>query len=262
MPAALSLAGGRVGREYGSMCDIFEGNTSTPVNLTPPSPLSPDEIQKREEAARRSDRMTAEHELQRYINQGTIDMDSDEGQDLDLVFHWERRVTRHKALHRRYFWAQSQVTGGPTACDGPISGMMHQNTIYGIFAGSSAAVCPPVTRHRALRRPAAMDRRCHSPEPPPLTSDQYTQASSVPCEQVFSSSKETITQRRTKMSPDLLSELQLLKFSYKQNRLSFTSSLVADEKDYAIEGKVTDTAVRELLKAGKYEEREDLLRNE
>ena len=44
------------------------------------------------------------------------------------------------------------------------------------------------------------------------------QASSVPCERVFSSSKETITARRNSLSPQLVEALQLLKFSTKQGR--------------------------------------------
>ncbi|OJT05329.1 hypothetical protein TRAPUB_3770 [Trametes pubescens] len=87
------------------------------------------------------------------------------------------------------------------------------------------------------------------------------QASAVPCEEVFSSSKETITERRTNMSPELLSELQILKYAYKQDRLSFTSRLVAEERDYTLEGHITDNAVQELLAAGRFCELEDLLSN-
>ena len=39
------------------------------------------------------------------------------------------------------------------------------------------------------------------------------QASSVPCERVFSSSKETTTARRSRMSGTLMEQLQMLKFS-------------------------------------------------
>jgi hypothetical protein len=49
------------------------------------------------------------------------------------------------------------------------------------------------------------------------------QASLVPCERVFSSSKETITARRNSLSPQLVEALQLLKFSTKQGRgMNFT----------------------------------------
>ncbi|CDO72217.1 hypothetical protein BN946_scf184970.g69 [Trametes cinnabarina] len=87
------------------------------------------------------------------------------------------------------------------------------------------------------------------------------QASAVPCEEVFSSSKETITERRTKMAPDLLSELQMLKHAYRQDRLSFTGHIVANERDYCLEGGVTEVAARELLSAGKFSELADLLAN-
>jgi hypothetical protein len=53
------------------------------------------------------------------------------------------------------------------------------------------------------------------------------QASSVPSERVFSSSKETCTARRASLSPPVLEALQVLKFSYKQDRLNFTEDLIA-----------------------------------
>jgi hAT family C-terminal dimerisation region len=57
------------------------------------------------------------------------------------------------------------------------------------------------------------------------------QASSVPCERVFSSSKETITARRNSLAPDLVEALQLLKFSTKQERgISFTEGLGKQEE--------------------------------
>ncbi|KAG6855738.1 hypothetical protein H0H87_011408 [Tephrocybe sp. NHM501043] len=70
------------------------------------------------------------------------------------------------------------------------------------------------------------------------------QASAVSCEQVFSSKA-----------------LQMLKFSFKQERLNFTGDLIADEKDYTIVGLVTGTAVLEFLEAGKLQELEELLSN-
>ena len=42
------------------------------------------------------------------------------------------------------------------------------------------------------------------------------QGSSVPCERVFSSAKETMTDRRNQISPELMEALQLLKFSLRQ----------------------------------------------
>jgi hypothetical protein len=52
------------------------------------------------------------------------------------------------------------------------------------------------------------------------------QASSVPCERVFSSSKETITARRNSLSPRLVEALQLLKYATKQGRgLNFIEGL-------------------------------------
>jgi hypothetical protein len=52
------------------------------------------------------------------------------------------------------------------------------------------------------------------------------QASAVPCERVFSSSKETMTARRSRISPELMEGLQLLKYSIRQGRgLNFTDGM-------------------------------------
>jgi hypothetical protein len=87
------------------------------------------------------------------------------------------------------------------------------------------------------------------------------QASSVPSERIFSSSKETCTQRCNHISPTMLEALQILKFIYKQDRLNFTVDLVADERDYTISGPVTPRAVDELMAAGKFGELDELLAN-
>jgi hAT family C-terminal dimerisation region len=64
------------------------------------------------------------------------------------------------------------------------------------------------------------------------------QASSVPCERVFSSSKQTITARRNQLSPQLVETLQLLKFSAKKgHQLTFTSGLDRDEETRQLEEK-------------------------
>jgi hypothetical protein len=47
------------------------------------------------------------------------------------------------------------------------------------------------------------------------------QATSVPCERVFSSAKETDMAKRNRMSPVLMEALQLLKFMLKKQRLDF-----------------------------------------
>jgi hAT family C-terminal dimerisation region len=57
------------------------------------------------------------------------------------------------------------------------------------------------------------------------------QASSVPCERVFSSSKETTTLRRNKLEPNLVEALQLLKYDRKHgSTLDFTTGLDRDEE--------------------------------
>jgi len=45
------------------------------------------------------------------------------------------------------------------------------------------------------------------------------QASSVACERLFSSSKETCTPHRNRINPDLMEALQTLKFSFRSEAL-------------------------------------------
>ena len=51
------------------------------------------------------------------------------------------------------------------------------------------------------------------------------QASSVPCERLFSSGKETYTARRNRIQPKLMEALQALKFSSRSNSLNLTKHL-------------------------------------
>ena len=57
------------------------------------------------------------------------------------------------------------------------------------------------------------------------------QASSVPCERVFSSGKETMRPRRSRISPHLMECLQILKFSIRKGRaLKFTEGMAWPEE--------------------------------
>ena len=51
------------------------------------------------------------------------------------------------------------------------------------------------------------------------------QASSVPCERLFSSGKETCTARRNRLQPHLMEALQALKLSSRNNSLNLTEQL-------------------------------------
>jgi hypothetical protein len=53
------------------------------------------------------------------------------------------------------------------------------------------------------------------------------QASSVPCEHVFSSAAESDTKKRNRIAPMLMEALQILKFIYKKERLNFTAGLMS-----------------------------------
>ena len=55
------------------------------------------------------------------------------------------------------------------------------------------------------------------------------QATSVPCEWVFSSVKETDTAKQNWISPVLMEALQLLKFSLKKERLDFMAAWATSE---------------------------------
>jgi hAT family C-terminal dimerisation region len=73
------------------------------------------------------------------------------------------------------------------------------------------------------------------------------QASSVPCERVFSSSKQTTTDRRSKLGPKMMEALQLLKFRTRQGRgLNFTSGFDRDDEMAELEGKEQERPVEDL----------------
>jgi hypothetical protein len=55
------------------------------------------------------------------------------------------------------------------------------------------------------------------------------QASSVPSERVFSSSKETDTVKRNRINPALMEAIQMLKYGLKKARLDFTEGWVTEE---------------------------------
>jgi hypothetical protein len=60
------------------------------------------------------------------------------------------------------------------------------------------------------------------------------QASSVPCERAFSSSGETDTVRRNRLSPVLMEALQMLKFGFSKEPFNFTEGILTDENDLTI----------------------------
>ncbi|KAF8268420.1 hypothetical protein EI94DRAFT_1553886, partial [Lactarius quietus] len=56
------------------------------------------------------------------------------------------------------------------------------------------------------------------------------QATSVPCERVFLSAKETDTVKQNQISPVLMEALQPLKFSLKKEHLNFTAGWSTSEE--------------------------------
>ena len=66
------------------------------------------------------------------------------------------------------------------------------------------------------------------------------QATSVPCERVFSASKETATGRRNRLKPNTMEAIQLLKFLAKHQALNFTTGL--SQSDEVVELEDTEAA--------------------
>lgn len=68
------------------------------------------------------------------------------------------------------------------------------------------------------------------------------QGSAVPCEWVFSSAKQTMTDRRNNISPELMEALQVLKYSVKRGHpLDFTSHYSWKERMDELEAIMDDT---------------------
>ena len=103
------------------------------------------------------------------------------------------------------------------------------------------------------------------PEFPPQVQSSHpystAQATAEPCERVFSSGKEICTLRRSQLDPTTIKMLQVLKHLYQREWLNFTAGILAREEDYTIEGPVTESAILELLKAGKELELHELYTN-
>ncbi|KIJ93041.1 hypothetical protein K443DRAFT_112663 [Laccaria amethystina LaAM-08-1] len=80
------------------------------------------------------------------------------------------------------------------------------------------------------------------------------QASSVPCERIFSSSKETDTLRRSQLSAEMMEMLQMLKFQFRSERLDFNNNWVSSEGDLSVmdispevvEGMISDQRISDL----------------
>ena len=88
------------------------------------------------------------------------------------------------------------------------------------------------------------------------------QASAVPCERVFSSSKETDTLRRTNLSPDLMERLQVMKHLYLQRRgekLDFSRGRLASESDLA--PAVSAEQIDRMVAEGRVDELDTLIDN-
>ena len=86
------------------------------------------------------------------------------------------------------------------------------------------------------------------------------QVSSVPCERVFSSSKETDTLHRSQLSPETMEMFQVLKFQYHSGRLDFNNKWVASEAELSV-ADISLELVDEMLADGRVSELSELLTN-
>ncbi|KAJ7629620.1 hypothetical protein B0H17DRAFT_962751, partial [Mycena rosella] len=86
------------------------------------------------------------------------------------------------------------------------------------------------------------------------------QASAVPCERVFSSSKETDALRRGNLSLTVMEMLQILKFIYRKGRVSFADEWVATEEELSVID-VAPEVLEELLATGQIQKMVDLLKS-
>lgn len=85
------------------------------------------------------------------------------------------------------------------------------------------------------------------------------QASAVACERVFSSSKETDTNRRSNLGPLKMEQLQMMKFGYRSQRLSFTDDLICSERELSVLDVPADT-MRDLLERNEIQELDRLIK--
>ncbi|KAF5378856.1 hypothetical protein D9615_006941 [Tricholomella constricta] len=84
------------------------------------------------------------------------------------------------------------------------------------------------------------------------------QVSAVPCERVFSSSKETDALRRSNLSPEMMEILQILKYLIRCDRLNFTEGLLAKEEECMVLD-VEPSVLRNFLTSGDIEGLEALV---
>ena len=71
------------------------------------------------------------------------------------------------------------------------------------------------------------------------------QGTSVPCERVFSASKETARARRNRLGPKIMEATQILKFQAKQE-LNFTEGLKEGDEMAELEGVEAAMPVEDL----------------
>lgn len=79
-------------------------------------------------------------------------------------------------------------------------------------------------------------------------------ASSVPCERVFSSCKDTDTLRRNALDAAMLEILQILKFALKQERLEFPLSWRPAQEEELLEIPVQPSEATQMIAEGRLDD--------
>lgn len=87
------------------------------------------------------------------------------------------------------------------------------------------------------------------------------QATSVPCERVFSSAKDTDTAKRNRISPVLMEALQLLKHALRKERLNFMAGWkTSDDAMSGVSKPVLGDALSSLVEENRDQALDDLLK--
>ncbi|KAJ7050597.1 hypothetical protein C8F01DRAFT_1067568 [Mycena amicta] len=86
------------------------------------------------------------------------------------------------------------------------------------------------------------------------------QASAVPCERVFSSSKETDSLRRNKLAPKTMEMLQILKYRFRQDRERRFMEDLLDTEDMVEMAGLSEGEAEAMIKDGSLDDLRESMR--
>ncbi|TCD59832.1 hypothetical protein EIP91_011346 [Steccherinum ochraceum] len=177
-------------------------------------------------------------------------------------------LARHRICRER--WEQEQDRLDKRKVDEELR--MYENSKYHGYTDGATGIANPLAPHPLLNpdhivNPATdlcafWQGHAHSyPALYLIALDVLpSQASAVPCERVFSSSKETDALRRGLLSPPLMEKLQMLKYLYRSQRS------MQDGLDFSrmpqladLEPSVTRETINDYLSSGRAQELDELI---